>query len=232
MVGRPFAQLLPGMHGTASLFRWVARALSPQIETALVSYPTHDVLTVDQLASQVCLQAPPQPYIIVAESYAGAIALAVAANRPAGLRGLVLSTSFVAPPVPSWLRHIPTSALFRLPAPELLLRLLLLEKCTAREVVSEVRTAVDAVSPRVLSARLREVLSRDSSALLISCPVPIAYLAGASDRLVGFRGLRRIQRLRPDIAAITLDGPHLLLQSRPVETASIITRYAQRWIAT
>ena len=220
------------MHGTASLFRWVSRALEPQVETALVSYSTVNVQTVDQLATQACVLAPRGPYVIVAESYAGAVALTVAAKRPAGLRGIILSTSFVAPPVPSWLGRIPTSALFRLPIPQPVVRLLLLERRTPREVVTEVCNAIRGIAAEVLSARLREVLTRDSGALLINCPVPIVYMAGTSDRLVGLRGLRLIQRLRPDIDAVTLDGPHLLLQSRPLETAAIITRYTQRWVGT
>lgn len=53
-----------------------------------------------------------------------------------------------------------------------------------------------------------------------------------ADLVHGLRGLRAIQRVRPEVESVTLDGPHLLLQARPEEAATVIKRYAQRWAAT
>lgn len=75
------------------------------------------------------------------------------------------------------------------------------------------------------------MLGADSREALQTCSVPVLYLAAAGDRLVGMRGLRTIQRLKPDIETVTLDGPHLLLQARPDEAAVVIKRYARRWLA-
>jgi pimeloyl-ACP methyl ester carboxylesterase len=55
--------------------------------------------------------------------------------------------------------------------------------------------------------------------------VPILYLAGRRDRLVGARAARAIHRIRPDVTVRTLDAPHLVLQVRPVEAWREISRF-------
>lgn len=138
--------LLPGMDGTGRLCRWLVHALEPDIRASVVRYPVDEYRRTAELAAHVLQQAPPAPYVIVAESYSGAIGLAVAAKRPANLRGLILSTAFVAPPAPSWLRFAPLGALFQLPPPAPVVRLCLLEWQTRSEVVAAVRNAIREVS--------------------------------------------------------------------------------------
>ncbi len=229
VIERAHIQLLPGMDGTGRLFRWLVHALEPEMSAHVVRYPVDQPLRTADLVELVRQQAPRAPYVMVAESYSGAVGLAAAAKRPANLRGLILSTAFVAPPVPSWLRFAPLGALLRLRPLEPVVRLLLVDQQTGPDVVTEIRAAIRAVSPAVLVARLREMLIADSREALRACPAPVLYLAAAGDRLIGLRGLRTIQRLKPEIESVILEGPHLLLQARPDEAARTIKRYVQRW---
>lgn len=224
--------LLPGLDGTGRLFRWLAANLNTDVRTIAVRYPVDQRLPVTDLATLVLQQTPPEPFVIVAESYSGMVGLAVAARHPANLRGLILSTAFVKPPVPSLLRFAPLDALLQLRPPQIALRLFLLEERTPPEIVADVRNAIHEVYPGILGARLREVLTRDSRDALRACSVPIVYLAASGDRLIGLRALRTIQRLKPEIESVTLDGPHLLLQARPDEAAAVIKRYARHWLST
>ena len=226
---RACALLLPGLDGTGRLFRWLVPALEPELPSRVVSYPTHRRLRCPELAELVLQQIPSDPFVIVAESYSGMVGLAVAARRPSGLLGLILSTAVTAPPMPRWVRLIPFGALLRLQPPAFLLRYLLLDRGSSADVLTEVRNAIRDVSPDVLVGRLHEVLDSDGRELVRTCPVPLVCLAAAHDRLIGRRGLRVIQSVRPDIATVLIDGPHCLLQTRAAESAAVILRYARRW---
>ena len=88
--------------------------------------------------------------------------------------------------------------------------------------------AAGRVRPSVLAHRLRQVLDVDVVPLLPSVAVPVLYLAGSADRLVGRRGLAQVARRLPDFRSVVLDGPHLLLQARPAEAACAILRFLGR----
>ena len=90
--------LLPGLDGTGRLFAPLLRAL-PGLEPIVVSYPCREVLDVQGLLHVIEGALPTEPYILVAESFSGPLAVRVAARRPLGLRGLVLVASFVRSPL-------------------------------------------------------------------------------------------------------------------------------------
>src|SRR5258706_2862593 len=92
------ALLLPGMDGTGRLFTPLGRALGPRFETRVIAYPRDRVLTYGELGAQIAL--PRGPFVLVAESFSGPIAIALAASRPPGLVGLVLAASFARSPRP------------------------------------------------------------------------------------------------------------------------------------
>jgi pimeloyl-ACP methyl ester carboxylesterase len=117
------------------------------------------------------------------------------------------------------------SRLFALRPPSFALRWLLLGRDAPKELVLDFQETLAAVRPEVVAARVREVLAVRSDDLLRQCPVPILYLAGSQDRLVGPRVVRHMKALRPDMSVVTLDAPHLVLQRRPVEAAREIGQF-------
>src|SRR6516162_3575503 len=93
--------LLPGLDGTGLLFRGFLKTLDPAILTAVVSYPPDRDMDHAGLEAVVRASLPTQePFVLLAESFSGPIAIAIAASRPAGLRGLILSCSFARNPCP------------------------------------------------------------------------------------------------------------------------------------
>jgi pimeloyl-ACP methyl ester carboxylesterase len=229
---KPTVVLLPGLDGTGRLYRWLVSALEPEARVQVISYPTDGFLGYRELAELVVGQAPAEDYAIVAESFSGPVAAMVGAKRPARLRGILLSASFVVPPAPGWLRVAPLNLCFRFGAPRWLLRYLLLDFDNSRELVAEVAAVVASVTPSVLGARVREVLRANAADHLRSCVAPVVYLAANSDRLVGSRGLRAAQRVRPSVEAVTINGPHMLFQAKPIESAAVISKYLRRWFAS
>ena len=229
---RPRLVLLPGMDGTGDLFAPFVRALPKGAEATVVRYPVDRPLGYDELLPIARAALPASgPYAIVAESFSGPIGIRIAAAAPANLRALVLVASFARNPLPrslGWLAGAASPALFRVRPPEAALRALLVGRAAPRELVEAVARAVGWVAPGVMARRLRDVSDVDVESALSSIRVPVLYVAGARDRLVGRRGLEGIRRRLPEVESIILDAPHLVLQARPREAAAAIVEFAGR----
>ena len=221
--------LLPGMDGTGQLFEPFKAALAPRFVAHVVSYPPDEKLDYRQLMPFVERAVPPsEPYTIVAESFSGPLAIDHASTRPASLMGLVLCASFVANPLPlglRWLRILARERLFRRTARMWLTRHFLVGRDCPSDLVESVTAAMQAVHPSVLAYRLRLILDSNARGKLRSIEVPVLYVAGARDRLIGRRGLAQVSTLIPDVSTAILEGPHLLLQQMPRESAEEISRF-------
>jgi len=72
------------------------------------------------------------------------------------------------------------------------------------------------------------VLRVDVSAELRDLSCPVLCLRGRADRLVSARSASRIRALKPDAEVGDIDGPHLLLQAKPVEAWSFLAPFMAR----
>ena len=181
----PTILLLPGMDGTGRLFRWLIPEIQSFVMPVPIAYPGDRFLDYSELVDYVAGQIPAGPHVILAESFSGPVAVALAAKQHPDLRAVILSTSFVAPPAPSWLKVAPLKMLFWARAPRFLLRWLLLDSTCGADVVAEVANVAEKVCPVTMAARFREILTADACAALGSCNVPVLYLAASHDRLIG-----------------------------------------------
>jgi len=84
-----------------------------------------------------------------------------------------------------------------------------------------------AVAPVAWRARLRAVLSVDVVEKLASVRVPVLYLRGKSDRVVPRAAWSLIKKSLPSARLVEFDGPHFILQARPVECAEEVTAFAR-----
>lgn len=118
--------LLPGLDGTGRLYDEFSAALPSQIDLRPLSYPADEALGYDELAERVRSELPTEPWVLIGESFSGPLALKLAAERPAGLMGLVLVATFGRRPlpIPAWL--VPTLA-FRVTPPRWLIRRLMFD---------------------------------------------------------------------------------------------------------
>ncbi len=221
--------LLPGMDGTGDLFAPLIGSLPADVTTTVVRYPRGEELSFAQLEELVRAAAPlGEDYCLLAESFSGPIALGFTASRPRGLRALLLCASFAKNPAPWYLRParpMVRPALFRRVLPTWIARRFLLGTDCPQALVQSVREAIASVEPAVLAQRLRLIFDLDVCAALREVRVPLFYLVGAQDRLVGRRGARQITRTMPQAQVKTLSGPHLLLQRRPSESAEAIMAF-------
>jgi len=222
--------LLPGMDGSGDFFDALSRQLPSSWRTQVVPYPVDQPLSYSQLTRLVWAALPEDgPFVLVAESFSGPVAIQVAAAQPAGLVDVVLCATFASNPRPtlSPLRRLTRWApVWAMPA-GLLARWLLGTEANAAWT-ERIRHAMNKCSGAVLRARAREVLLVDVRDQLANIQVPVLYLQATGDRVVPAKALVDIQRVLPGIRVVRIDGPHFLLQSRPRACAEQIKAFVER----
>ena len=94
--------VLPGLDGTARMLSVFADAARPHFSSVqVIAYPRHKPLGYRALEELVRAQLPTEgAFVLLGESFSGPIAMSIAGNPPAGLVGLVLSTTFSKAPIP------------------------------------------------------------------------------------------------------------------------------------
>ena len=217
--------LLPGLDGTGLAYRALQSYLS-SLDSRLISLATQSAGYAADLS--VALERLPKsgPYVLVAESYSGPIGISIAATRPPGLVGLVLSTTFLSCPRPYLgqlrllLKVLPP---IRVPAAPFVP--LLLNGRSTPETRQLLRTVLQSASPKAMLARLNDVATVDVAAAARSIQVPTLYLRASADRVVPSSAGDAIKRHIPQATITELAGPHLLLQACAQEAAREITEF-------
>ena len=207
--------LLPGMDGSGELFRGLETVLPEGLETETLWYPADRYMNSGELAGTLRGAIPvDEPFVLVAESYGAPLAVLIASLEPPNLKGIVLSAGFVTSPLRGWRRTLMwdlAPLLAHVSMPALVARYLLVGQEAPRALVELVTGAVSWLTPKVLGARLREVLNLDVRAELAQVKVPVLYLQPTKDRLVDPGCTVEMQAVKPG-RTVNIDSPHLLLQ--------------------
>ena len=218
--------LLPGLDGTGRLFASFIDSIPSGYSTLGLAYPPAECRSYNELSHHVAEVLPrDEPYVIVAESFSGPIAIRLAANAPPNLLAIVLCASFIQAPCGAMIRALIRCTgrwLFAMRPPRWTVRFLLAGADASEALVSAIVEAISSAAPSVLSHRLGLAMAVDDRQSLAASTVPILYLRATRDRLVGFRSGEQIRRCRADVAVVSIDGPHLLLQRRPAEAMNEI----------
>jgi pimeloyl-[acyl-carrier protein] methyl ester esterase len=224
--GNAMVVLLPGMDGSGLLFADFIEALGADVDSKVVAYPPDRALGYPELTELARAELPSnRPFVLLAESFSGPVAVALAALRPPGLRALVLVCSFVRSPisVPAVLWRM----LAALPVERAPLRLaaaVLLGKSATPLLRGLLARAVVAVKRNVWRSRLAAVMSIDVENVLSEIRVPLLYLRARQDRVVPRSASEVILRALPRTRFVELDSPHFMLQAKPAESAAQIHR--------
>ena len=195
--------LLPGMDGSGALFEDFASEL--KAKSIVISYPDDQPLGYGELNEFVLAALPNnEPFILLAESFSGPIAIALAGRHLPLLRAVVLVCSFAQPP----LRSPFGARRFRL-RPEccLVAFVLQLQKRDSSASCARLR-------PRVWKARLRAVLAVDSTTSLGRIQVPVLYLRASEDSVVFRSASEVISEHVWGAKIMEIEGPHFLLQAK------------------
>jgi pimeloyl-ACP methyl ester carboxylesterase len=222
--------LLPGFDGTGMLFAPLLRALPQEVEPVVVAYPSDRICSARELVEIVLAHLPHGgPFVLIAESFSGPIALNAAARHPVTPVGVVLCASFA---------HCPRSRL--LIAILKLCRTILigspprwmvqryLTGDAPEEVVALFYRAIGAVNPHVLTGRFSVLLEFDEDFVPSALKCPLLYLQAGGDRLVKPGNFEIVQRCYSETHFQKIDSPHLILQLQPQASVRVISEFLAR----
>lgn len=218
--------LLPGLDGTGELFAPLIDALGDGIQSSVVRYESER--SFDNYVDAAAKALPPRNAVLVAESFSGPVALALCARLPATIKGLVLCATFAQSPFRSLLqlaRLIPSTLFRPSPTQPWMLR----HACLNGDdrLLQRAVTVLRSVPASRMQDRLTTLATIDVRPLLASVHVPTLYLRATRDRVVHRRLGRALTDKLSNVVVQEIDGPHLLLQSRPRECADAILRFVR-----
>jgi pimeloyl-ACP methyl ester carboxylesterase len=222
--------LLPGMDGSGELFRGFVAALPKGFETETLWYPTDRWMSYGESAGTLRgAVSVDEPFVLVAESFGTPLAILIAALNPPNLKGIVLCAGFATSPVRGWKRELAMELaplVSHVTLPGFVAKYLLVGDKAPQALVESVTDAVSWVTPRVLAARVREMLSVDVRAELAQVKVPILYVQATQDRLVDPVCMEELQLVTP-ARTVAIGGPHLLLQTEPALCAEVVAGFVR-----
>lgn len=224
MMGPPRLVLLPGLDGTADLFGPFLSKAPRSFSLQPLRLPSDGSQTYEKLAQWVISRLPSSPVVLLAESFSGPLAVRIA-HRSQNVVALVLCATFIAPPLPHILWRLAPIAM-RVSPPVELLRYLMTGG--DRAAAMALRAAIRASEPAVVVARIAEALRSDSSDFLTKVRRPVLCLRSLNDRLVPRACAERMRSLNPSVRVEDVEGPHLLLQTRPEDAWRIIEPFVNR----
>ncbi len=219
--------LLPGMDGTGALSGDFVSAMHLSAKPTIVSYPD-EPSNYAELTEHVRSQLPTdRPYVLIAESISGPIAIALAAESPPGLEALVLVCTFVRCPIRIPRRiarlcmYAPVGPLSRAIAARFVLG-----RFSTPETRTKIRDAISSLSAATLRSRIRSVIDVDVRDQLKQVKVPVLCLRARRDRLIPRASSVEITGLCPRGHTAEIDGPHFLLLCKPIECAGVVRDFA------
>ena len=220
--------ILPGLDGTATLHTAFIEAAAAWFDSVeVVAYPPDRPLDYAELEAISRAALPDKPFVLLGESFSGPVALSIAADPRANLRGLVLSTTFATAPVPFLRTFAPLlhAAPFPLP-PLMLLSWWLYGRWATPALETALRDALRQVSPHVLRFRAAIALRVDVLARCAAIAVPVLDLRASDDKLLQRDPGKRMSAAIPRCRTVEVAGPHLLLQAEPEACARIVGEFA------
>jgi pimeloyl-ACP methyl ester carboxylesterase len=220
------------LDGTDKRYTEFIRSLGGGARVEVITYPCDEPLGYDQLEALVRASLPfGQRYFLLGESFSGPLAIRIAANPPRGLAGVILCGTFAKNPLP-WLRWARPLAV-RAPIkslPRWLRALLLWGSVQPQRAPAHADRAMTGVAAAVVRHRIGEIFDVDESRRLGCIDLPMLILRARGDFIVPRAATQWMLQSAPEAQLAEIDGPHLLLQSRPADCAAAVLQFLQRWI--
>lgn len=221
--------LLPGLNGTAGLFDPLLSVATNEYELMVISYPTHQVKSYEELTEYVLeeIGSIKGRFVVVGESFSGPIATLLSAQSINRLIGTILVATFTSAPYFTFARYLPWKLIFKVAKGFYWLRIKFSDTKNP-SILKAVSIELQKVSPVVLAARTRAALSIDVSKELQKSKVPMVYFSAKYDVVVPKWNLKKILNIKPDINVVTFNTNHFLLQSVPQQAWEAIDKFIKK----
>lgn len=221
--------LLPGLDGTGELFSPLIEALDEGAQTTVVRYIAER--SFDDYVTTAASALPERGAIVIAESFSGPVALALAARHPTRIRRLALCATFARSPFRFLLRasqFAPMSFFGPNPTQRSVLRHFCFNNEVDEALLDRVVGILRSVPAITIRDRLNALASIDVRSLLHEICVPTLYLTASRDRIVSARLSNEVTNAVANTDKVTIEGPHLLLQARPHQCAAALKQFVSK----
>jgi len=216
--------VLPGLDGTDVFLRPLLASLPETIRPVVVSYPDLGSGRYEHLLELVQRTvANESKFYVLAFSFAGPLAIMLAAAEPQRVQGVLLAASFLRLPQPHlaqlefvavapvmWMvrtiRRLPIW-LFRRPDDPL--------RVAKAEIWSR-------VSARALAARVRAIMRVDVRSVARGCAQPIWCVVFSDDHVVPRTSAEDILACAPHARLVSLPGHHFAMFADPTPLAQVV----------
>ncbi len=222
--------ILPGLDGSGEIYSAFIRELTEDIQITIISYPKQSNLDYADLIVYVSNRLPEdEKFIILAESFSGPIGYQLAKRALPNLVAIIFVASFIRNPnrkLISLSRLLPLSLILRLPIPDFIVKRWLFGANVAGSMISKFKTIVRSLPSCVIRARLgliQKLILEDRNITL-----PTLYIQALNDRLVLTDNCQDFESRCTHFTQISIDGPHFLLQSKPLECANHVRELIQQ----
>jgi pimeloyl-ACP methyl ester carboxylesterase len=218
--------LLPGLDGTGSLFAPLLGHLPETLTPVVVKYPPDQVLYYEQLFPYIREVMPwNEPYILLAESFSGPLAIKFAAEQPENIHAVVLASAFfskIDAPDASWTSFFTKEKWFERATPDSAIKQLVTGGICESSLLSSIKQAIHTVKPEVLAHRVRLMVEIDYSSALEELRAPLLCLAGTQDKLAAQQAIQKLLAAKENSKCVNFNSSHLLLQTHPKEAIEAI----------
>lgn len=208
----PKCVLLPGLDGSGTFFAPLLEALRGKAETLVLAYPEHGPQSYTALTDHLRRQLPDGDYVIIAESFAGPLAILLAAQAAVKPKGLILAASFARNPFPLFGQMFGNALPALLNDKALPVMEAVLLRPGDHEMTWKVFQAVSNLTQPVLRDRIKAVTTCDVTKPLAQLDMPILYLQGTEDKLVSAPHGALIARIGRRVTIARVAAPHFVLQ--------------------
>ncbi|MFT7632193.1 MAG: pimeloyl-[acyl-carrier protein] methyl ester esterase [Mariniblastus sp.] len=206
--------VLPGLDGTNLLLARFCEMVPDDYSIQVIELPddpNHDYSSLVEYVAEAITSLGSTH--VVAESFSGPLGILLAYRYPELVERLTLVATFARSPLPWYASLIPWALMFRLPLPSWVARRYLID--SNQELLSLLRQATRVVSLKTLASRIECIKSVDVVAELRELDCDILYLSPTADRIIPARSVSQIVEANPSVTIQQIDGPHLILQTRP-----------------
>jgi pimeloyl-ACP methyl ester carboxylesterase len=215
------------MDGTGLLLNPFIECLGGRVDASLFDYPTHVALSYEEIIQRVEALLPAgEAFAILAESFAGPVALSLAQKRIPNLRALILVVSFAATPRHFLLqltRYLPMTRLLRLPVPRRFSSNMMLGPKAPEEIMDKLLEVFYMIAPEVLASRLDQMRTFTLPQEVVD--LPAMYIQATKDLLLPDNSLNDVRTLLPQLEVHRLEGPHLILDTQPKTCARLVAGF-------
>ncbi len=218
--------LLPGFDGTGGLYQGLIHELGDACEFVVVRYSNNNSLSeyIDEAISQI---PNDKDIVLVAESFSGPIAVEIVARQELDVRGLVLSATFLKPPMKPAIELGLKMPIFPKSVKKQTAKRFCLNGVDRDDVVRAVNASVADMSKSTIKSRLNALLEMDAAAAAKRCEIPVLYLQASQDRLISSARSDDVVNSLGNCEREIINAPHLLFQVNPERAAESIRQWVK-----